>query len=195
MKKIKTLMTVLCAALLVMGFATSASAIPVNITLATPTVAVGEDTSVPAIEAIILPLMVGATELYRVTPGIPNTEEFALAGSYDASYLPTPAEKENAVITYVSGAILGSPAYLLAKDGNANDTDPATHAWYLYNLTALGWTGTEVITITGLWPNQGSFSHISMYGNSTGITVSEPLTLLHLGFGLVGLAGVRRFRK
>jgi hypothetical protein len=194
MKKVKVLIPLLCVAFIVFGMVSGVSATPVNITLATATVIFGEDTSVPAIEAIIFPLMPGATELYRVTPGDPNVESAALAGSYSAEFLPDNVVKENAIVTYTGGDIIGPIAYLLAKDGRANDTNPATHAWYLYDLTTLGWTGTEQITITGLWPDQGSFSHISMYG-TTGTSVPEPMTLILLGLGLAGVAGTRRFKK
>ena len=194
--KIKVLTGVLCVAFLVLGVVSGASALPVNITLATPVVASGFDPGMPAIEAIINAAVPGVTgnELYRVTPGTPNTEAFALAGSYETTFLPDPATKLNALITYVGGPIIAAPAYLLAKDGSANDADPSTHAWYLYDLTALEWTGTEKITITGLWPNQGSFSHISIYGGSTETAppVPVPPTVWLLGSGLLGLVGLRR---
>jgi hypothetical protein len=187
--RIKVLTGVLCAALLVLGVVSGASALPVNITLATPVVASGFDPGMPAIEAIINAAVPGVTgnELYRVTPGTPNTEAFALAGSYETTFLPDPATKLNALITYVGGPIIAAPAYLLAKDGSVG-------GWFFYNLTGLGWAGTENITLTGLFPNGGSFSHISMYG-TTGTSVPEPLTILLLGLGFVGVAGVSRFRK
>ena len=53
MSKIKLLMTVLCAALLVMGMVSSASAIPVNITTSTAWIASGPETSTSQILTII----------------------------------------------------------------------------------------------------------------------------------------------
>jgi len=168
----------------------SASATLIDAT--TAYIASGDETGMPAIEAIIFPLMAGATELYRVTPGNPNTESFAFADSYSTMFS---SDREDAVITYdgLPDPIIGPTAYLLAKDGGGVPGG-GDDGWFLYNLTALGWTGTEQITITGLWPYQGSFSHISMYGTST--AVPEPSTMLLFCAGLIGFAGFRKkFRK
>jgi hypothetical protein len=186
MKSIKALMITLFLVFLV---APNVNAIPVNITQETPFIASGDETSVPDIEAIIYPLMPDTIEVYRVTPGNPNTEGYVLADSYETEFLPTFEIKEDAIIRYVSGSIISPIAYLLAKDGQGIPS-VANDGWFLYNLTGLGWTGTEDITITGLWPAQGSFSHISIYDAPT--TVPEPSTLLLFGLGLIGLAGVRR---
>jgi hypothetical protein len=193
MKSGSILITTVFAALMMIGFVPGASADPVDITLATTPLAYGEDTDMPDIESIILPLMGDVDELYRVTPvaGAPNLEQFSLAGSYETVFS---GDNEGAVITYIGGPFIGPTAYLLAKDGAAKDENPLTHAWYLFDLTALGWTGIEQITLAGLWPDQGSFSHISMYG-STDTTVPEPQTLVLLGFGLLGLLGVKKFKK
>lgn len=203
MKKFKVL-PLLCTMFMLFGMMSSASASIVNIYLNNPgglpgLVASGEDTNVPDIEAIILPLISPSIELYKATPGTPVTEVGTLAGSYQTTYLPA-GDKENAEITYTGGFIVGEIAYLLTKDGNANDTNPLTHAWYLYNLTELGWTGSEKITITGLWPENGSFSHVALYGgssNTVGPPVPVPPTVWLLGSGLVGLVGLRRrfFKK
>ena len=204
--KIRTSMLMLGAVLLMIGIASNASATPVTISLGSPLglpglVLFGEDTSQAVISAAIntyfdpipgapVPDWVGANWKYTSEPAA--IDSGSLATSYNTSFL---TGNEGAVVTYVGGNIISPIAYLLAKDGSVPDSDPLTHAWYFYNLTALGWTGTESITITGLWPDAGSFSHISMYGSEGTTQVPEPGTLILLGLGLVGLAGIKRLNK
>ena len=152
MKKIKILMTVLCAALLVMGMVSSASALPVNITSATPWVASGSETGVPQIEDAIMLQMgwsVMPAEAYKGNTD--GTEAGLFASSYQTAY---GAGNETATITWVGPSIIGLPAWLLVKDGNN------VPQWRLYDLSALNWTGTELITLGQLWPGTGSYSHV-----------------------------------
>lgn len=127
-------------------------------------------------------------EIYKGTPG--NADEGLLSGSYNTTFFDN---REWGEITYAgSGPIIAPIAYLLVKDGN---NDPS---WRFYDLTALGWTGTELITLDRLWPNQGSYSHIAMYGvpgEGGEVPVPEPQTLMLLGGGLAALALIRRFRS
>ena len=184
MKKMKMLIAVLCMMIMVFGVVTSASALYITYTDA---VLSGEDTSQSAIDAIILPYIAPAVELYKADPK--DGETGSLAGSYHTVFVPA-TDPLTAEISYVGGDIVGPTAYLLAKDGAALPQGDPYYAWYLFDLTALGWSGTETITITGLWPVTGSFSHVTLYGTST--SVPEPTTLLLLGLGLVGVAGIRR---
>lgn len=178
-----------CVFMTILGLVPMANAIPVNIDLTTPMYAYGEETSQSAIDGIILPLMVPSTELYKAEPvaGGPAVESGFLAGSYQTVFS---GGNEVALIEYNGESYISPVAYLLAKDGLANDENPATHAWYLYNLTALGWTGTELISVIDLWPDQGSFSHVSLYGG-VGTVVPEPVTVLLMGLGLIGVAVVK----
>jgi len=124
-------------------------------------------------------------ELYKQDEGGPESGTFS--SSYQTAFFNTPTDPKDATITYVSGPIIsGSPLYLYVKDGNH---DPA---WYIFNLSALAWNGTATIDLNDFWPNGGAISHVTILGPTS---VPEPTTLLLLGFGLVGLAGIGRKLK
>jgi hypothetical protein len=208
MNKIKILMMVMCVALMVLGMVSSASALyvidtaalnpPVTLPISPDPQAyswgwVGNSNSNSTIMNIILDpapaLLPGYTELYKVT-----REDGSEAGSLQGSYSGSFTDVHNGTITYDGGAFVGSPptAYLLVKDGNAVPN------WYLIALSE--WDGKDTISVKNFFQGefggaQGGISHVSLIGVSTTNTqLPEPLTLLLLGLGLVGVAGVSRFR-
>lgn len=176
----KVLQVSLFVLLMVIGIITSANALLVD---PSSYVATGNQTSVPDIETIIggSPYSVTLPGLYKAEPGTTISESGDLAESYDTVFSPS-TDPKGVSITYTGGDFVGPIAYLLVKDGKAG--------WFLYNLTSLGWNGTENISITGLYPTNGSVSHISLYGSSTPTPI--PAAAWLLGSGLVGLVTIRR---
>jgi hypothetical protein len=184
-------LAIACAAVM----STNAIAVPISIDgTNSPTdpaaTATGNDTSQTLIDAAIEPFIGTADELYKDEI---SAELGPLVGSYTTTYSPVPPAGEEldpsgAVITYDGGPSVGPTAWLLVKDGNA------VPAWYLYNLTALGWTGTETITLTNFWldPSNGAISHVALYGDTVNAREPGAAGLMLMGVGMLGMAGVRR---
>jgi hypothetical protein len=115
-------------------------------------------------------------------------EEGSLAGSYATVF-----SGANAALTYTGGSAASCPeCYLAVKDGNANPD------YYFYNLA--NWNGTDAITLTGFWPDQGGFSHISIWGTPgdggddiTPQAAPEPGSIFLVGSALALVA--RRLRR
>jgi hypothetical protein len=163
------------------AFTAQAHALP--ITPSTDTLLTGDQTSQAQINAAIAGYLGSSVELYKQNVG--GSEEGVLAGSYVTTFSNTLSDPSDALIDYVGGAYVGPTAFLLVKDGNQNP------AWYLFNLTALAWNGTEDLVLSGFWPARGAISHVTLYGTQA---VPEPATMLLLGVGLIGLAGYSRKR-
>ena len=145
----------------------------------------------------------GITELYFADPN----------GDSGLNYQTTfTAGEEGATIDYISGPALNcsnpaTPCLLLVKDGN---NQPAQYLFNLSNITNIPgttfWNGTDDLVLSGLWPAQGSISHLELWGVSTSTTttptttttpstVPEPGILVLLGAGLGVVAHRLRRRQ
>jgi hypothetical protein len=199
----KTLLVLVAALALVVGGAGQAQALTITpttgcITGANPACSPitrweGDSTSnadvQDALNAIFTSLALSPlpTELYKSNVG--GVEEKALSGNYDTDFDPD-VDPSGALITHTGTAIVAAPSFLLVKDGNQ------TPAWYLFYMSALGWNGTETLSLEGFWPNQGAISHISLYGtegSSDNIT-PEPAMLALFGTALA-IVGARLRRR
>ena len=129
--------------------------------------------------------------VYKQNAGTGGTEE----GSYAASYTTTfNDDRSGGLIDYISGPVaFCTECYLVVKDGNNSP------AQYFFDIS--GWNGTEDITLSGFWPQNGSISHVSIHGVATDppleddppSSVPEPTSflLISAGFGMVAM----RLRK
>jgi len=190
MKPLKFLLVFLCALL---AFAVQAQAL-----LITPSSSAdffGNETSQAQINTIIGPIISPAVELYKQDFDLPEAN-LPLQNSYQTTFSNSDTAPSNALIKYTGGNIVGPIAWLLVKDGNQ------TPAWYLFNLTAApdpqNWNGTDDLVLEDFWPEQGSISHVALYGTPVeGQPIPEPVSMLLFGTGLVGIGGYirRRFKK
>jgi VPDSG-CTERM motif len=177
------LLTKSALAILAAGMTLGAQAL--DITPATLPQWTGNQTSQSDIDAIIGPLIAPSTEVYKQDVGA-GSDGGSLAGSYETTFSNSESDPANALIHYVGGPTGTGHAYLLVKDGSQ------TPAWYLFDLTALGWNGTDDLVLSGFWPNQGAISHVSLYdGAGTGVP-DAGTTLALLGVGISALGFARR---
>lgn len=144
----------------------------------------GNQTSQGDINLIINPIMGYPDELYKSDGG-----DQILQSSYTNTYSGAPGENNNALIEWIEGTPYATgTVYALVKDGSS------TPAWYLFNVTALGWDGMEDLYFSDFWVGPGgSISHVTLYG---GYSVPDGGSVaMLLGAALMGLAGLRRFMK
>lgn len=120
------------------------------------------------------------TEVYKSNVG--GGEEGSFASSYETTYSNTSSDPSDALVEYVSGPVVsGSPIYILAKDGNV------APYWYLWDIS--GWDGLMDISITGLWPDQGAISHVSIFTGEGGSRVPDGGSTSLLLMGALALLG------
>jgi hypothetical protein len=128
------------------------------------------------------------TELYKQNVG--GGESGSYKNSYTTTFSNSAGDPQDADIDYVGGPSLAGIAnlWMYIKDGNHNP------AYYLINLSGLGWNGTDPLDIRGFWPQQGAISHITILGGGNSVP-DGGMTVMLLGAGLAGLGVVRRFIK
>ncbi len=111
------------------------------------------------IDVLIAPYLGSASELYK--QNFNGAEEGALSLNYNTSFTGASGDPSGASIQYSGGNFIGGTSFLLIKDGNHQPW------WYLFNLTGLGWNGTDALALENFWPAGGSISHVTLYGTST----------------------------
>lgn len=184
----KTLIRNLSAFALLVGMALNASALsitPASSTFATGASYSGNQNSQNVINGVLNTLIGTSSYIYKQNVG--GGESGSLAGSYKTTFSNPANDPSDALIKYTGGNIVGPTAYLLVKDGNHSPW------WYLFNLTSLGWNGTDDLVLSGFWPNGGAISHVALYGPCT--TVKTPdggSSLILLGAALSAIGLVRR---
>jgi hypothetical protein len=127
--------------------------------------------------------------IYKSNVEPEGNEEGILKNSYNTAYFNDPEDPAEAEISWVGPSFVdtASSAWLLVKDG------VQTPAWYLFDLVRLGWDGKEKLNMLEFWPQKGAISNVSIYGKER-TQVPEPGTILLMGLGLIGLAGIARKR-
>lgn len=106
-------------------------------------------------------------------------------------------DEKGFTLSSVTGVFpIADASYLVAKDGK--------HAHYIFSLA--GWDGLEAIQVDGLWPDNGSLSHVSLYGGVRTPVVVPPAEttqvpdggstglFLALGVSVLGIGWVGRQR-
>jgi hypothetical protein len=188
MKKVTLFFAVSFTALIVLGMITSASALIINDS--TTLQWTGSQTA--NMDAGDIETLFGLDpgtldELYKQNVG-ESSDTGTFAESYYTTFFNTPLDPQDADIKWLEGSpyITGDPLYLYVKDG-AQST-----AWYIFDLNNISdWNGMDTLELRGFWPDEGAISHVAIYGGE-GAPVPEPATMLLLGAGLIGLAGMGR---
>ena len=144
-----------------------------------------------ALNLLVAPIIGSATEVYKQDVGVVG-DTGSLAGSYQTTFSNSATDPEDALIDYIGGSSVGPTAWLLVKDGNSN---PAA---YLFNLTTLGWNGTDDLELTDFWAGagqlgRGAISHVTLYGPKVSVPDGGATAAL-LGLGILGLVSFARKR-
>ena len=151
----------------------------------------GNQTGQNQIDAAIALFIGSSTEQYKMNVG-DGSDSGNLAGSYTTTFELTPTDPSKATIKYDGGAVLQNTRYALVKDGNQEP------AWYLFDLTALGWDGTADLIFENFWPSGGAISHVALYGGSDSSGPNVPdngNTIALLGCSLVAVEMARRLMR
>jgi hypothetical protein len=173
------------AAIMILGSVTCMQALP--ITPASGPVWTGTKNSnlnANAIEGVV-GTSLDLTELYKQNVG--GGESGGFASSYVTTFFNSASDPSGALIDYTSGpAISGyEELYLYVKDGNHQP------AFYVFDISQ--WNGTDDLTLSGFWPQNGAISHVTILGGGTSKNVPDrgaTVALLGLALGAIGL--VRR---